>query len=599
MALDERLKYELERAGRPADPSGVYEDLIRRRERRRITRKVESGVLAIAVIAVSVAGVYGLSRVFGGDPERDAATPAVSNEEIVFSIPLEGEGEALMAVSPDGTSLRRLTPEGRADYRSPDVSPDGRTVVAVHEVPSFDPVAPSVLATIPIEGGSPTWLTDPGLFLDPTWSPDGTRIAFAGSPGGPFGIYILDVATRETQLVPGTDEISVGHPTWSPGGRRIAFEGSTDSDTDPNQNWDIYSLRLDGSDLTNLTNTRDGSETMPAWSWAIDRIAFVASGPAEGSLNTIAPDGADVRRVEVGENIPSDPVWSPDGERLAFWVDTGQVYTVRVDGTDLQPVAGAMGAPAWAVVPDNAPIVPTPTPTASPTTNPSSIGEDIGLGFPVCNVTSVRGTFQRGVTGTAYVATKAGDTVCPQPGDGMQVLAVDINGDGLADTSYGPLQCDRWCTAYAAPDVDGDRTDELLVQNVEFSIVGLKLFEVQAGDGGAALGPVTVAAPGSRREGFEVGAEPQLWLGGDAFDLDTLRCEDSPDERVLVYYTATQDPPDSSESVWRVTAITFTLADFTVSVSNVREFTEPVGSDPPSFQSGETLCGSNLGPSQA
>ena len=53
MALDERLKHELERAGRPADPSGVYEDLIRRRERRRIVRKVESGVLAIVVVAVS------------------------------------------------------------------------------------------------------------------------------------------------------------------------------------------------------------------------------------------------------------------------------------------------------------------------------------------------------------------------------------------------------------------------------------------------------------------------------------------------------------------------------------------------------------------
>src|SRR5919106_159596 len=111
VALDERLRRELEQAGRPADPSGIYEDLIRRRERRRIVRKVESGVLAIAVVAVSVAGVYGLSRVFGEDVEQDAATPAVANGEIVFSIPLEGEGDVLMAVSPDGTGLRRLTPE--------------------------------------------------------------------------------------------------------------------------------------------------------------------------------------------------------------------------------------------------------------------------------------------------------------------------------------------------------------------------------------------------------------------------------------------------------------------------------------------------------
>jgi hypothetical protein len=320
VALDERLRRELERAGHPADPSGIYEDLIRRRERRRIVRKVESGALAIAVVAVSVAGVYGLSRVFGEDAKRDAATPSV----------------------------------------------------------------------------------------------------------------------------------------------------------------------------------------------------------------------------------------------------------------------------------------PTPSPTPTPTMSASPVGKDIGLGFTVCNVTSVRGEFAPGVDGKAYVATKAGDTACPDLDDGMQVLAVDITGDGLADTSYGPLQCDQWCSAYSAPDVDGDGTDEVLVENVEFSIVGLKLYEVQVGDGGAALGPVTVARPGSPREGFEPGAEPQLWLGGDAFELDTLRCEDSPDGRVLVYTTATQDPPDTFDSVWRATATTFSLNDdFTVSIVDVREFTEPFGADAPSFQSGETLCGSNLGPSQA
>ena len=599
MALDERLKRELERAGRPADPSGIYEDLIRRRERRRIVRKVESGVLAIAVVAVSVAGVYGLSRVFREDAERDAATPSVTNGEIVFSIPLEG-GEALMAVSSDGTGLRRLTPEGGADYGSPDVSPDGRTVVVVHSRPSFVSEQVAVLATIPIEGGPPTWLTnEPAIVQDPAWSPDGTTIAFNGDvPGGPFGIYILDVDTSDTRLIPGTDNMLTGNPTWSPDGRRIAFEGSTDSGTDLNQNWDIYSVRPDGSDLTNLTNTRDQSEMMPAWSWANDRIAFVQSGPAEGSLNTVALDGAGVRRVEVGENIPNDPAWSPDGKQLAFWVDTGQVYTVRVDGTDLQPVAGAMGAPAWAIVADDSDVAPMPTPTPSPSPTPS--GKDIGLGFPVCNVTSVRGEFATGVDGKAYVATKGGDTACPDLGDGMQVLAVDVTGDGLADTSYGPLECDWFCSAFSAPDVDGDGVDEILIQNVQFSIVGLKLFDVQLGDGGAGLGPVTVAPPGYPRGGLEPGVEPQLWLGGDAFDIETLRCEDSPDGRVLIHTTATEDPPDSTDSVWRATAITYSLNDDgTVSIVDVREFTEPVGPGPPSFQSGETLCGSNLGPSQA
>ena len=105
---------------------------------------------------------------------------------------------------------------------------------------------------------------------------------------------------------------------------------------------------------------------------------------------------------------------------------------------------------------------------------------------------------------------------------------MDVTGDGLADASYGPLECDQTCSAFAAPDVDGDGTDELLVQNVQFSIAGLKLFEVLAEGGTARIVPVTVAPPGTAAfgyQGFEGGAEPQFWLGGDAGDVrrDPLR----------------------------------------------------------------------------
>ena len=85
----------------------------------------------------------------------------------------------------------------------------------------------------------------------------------------------------------------------------------------------------------------------------------------------------------------------------------------------------------------------------------------------MCNVTSVAGVFATGVDGTAWVATKTGDVGCPSLGDGMQVVAVDVSGDDEADASFGPLECDPWCSAFAAPDVDGDGTDELLIQNIQ------------------------------------------------------------------------------------------------------------------------------------
>jgi WD40 repeat protein len=596
VALDERLQRELEQAGRPGDPSGIYEELIRRRERRRLFHKIEAGTLAVVVVLGSIGGIYALLRIFGSSEAPEIGTTSDANGRIVFSMPLEGEGDGLMSVLPDGTGLHRLTREGTADYRSPDLSPDGSAVVAVQD--TGDDIGGDVLVTVPIDGGVPKRVTDElRIVLDPAWSPDGEHVAFAGSNG----INVLDISTGEQHPIPGTDNMLFGNPTWSPDGRTIAFEGAVPDPTHPSGfPWDIYSVRLDGSRLTNLTSTLDEGETSPAWSWASDRIAFIRGrGTADQSLFTMAPDGTDERLVFDGLSNLDHPSWSPDGTSLAFSADTGQVYTVGARGGEPVAVAGAMGETAWQTLTGGSTVAP-PEPTPTPSPSVRAIGEDIGLGFPVCNVTSVSGVFAPGVDGTAWVATKTGDVGCPSLGDGMQVLAVDVSGDGVADTSFGPLECDPWCSAFAAPDVDGDGTDELLIQNIQFTIAGLKLFEVQLGDGGAALGPVTVASPGYPGEGLAPGAEPQLWIGGDAFDSETLRCfEDqlspSGPGRVLIQTSASQVPPDSPDSVWNATETWFDLQpDGTVTIVDRGDFEEPIGSGPPSFAQPRRFCGARL-----
>jgi hypothetical protein len=178
---------------------------------------------------------------------------------------------------------------------------------------------------------------------------------------------------------------------------------------------------------------------------------------------------------------------------------------------------------------------------------------------------------------------------CPPLDGATQVLALDVTGDGLADTSYEPLECDQWCNAFAAPDVDHDGDDELLIQNVQFSIKGLKLFEVESGDGGAGLGPVAVAQPGTAA--FEGGTEPQLWLGGDEGNWDAIRCEPFESGRALV--STTSSHPVDAPGDRQVTETWFVLEGFELRVVDVREYTAPVNDDALPFLQTDG-CGANF-----
>lgn len=73
MGLDDRLARDLERAARPADPGGLYEQMIRRRERRRIARKARTVVLTAALVGGSIAGAFALWNVFGQHASVDPA----------------------------------------------------------------------------------------------------------------------------------------------------------------------------------------------------------------------------------------------------------------------------------------------------------------------------------------------------------------------------------------------------------------------------------------------------------------------------------------------------------------------------------------------
>ena len=127
-------------------------------------------------------------------------------------------------------------------------------------------------------------------------------------------------------------------------------------------NYEIATVSIDGTSPERLTEN-EHLDHYPVWSPDGTRIAFVASSVQvyvydEGHLFTMSPDGSNISEVIV---MPSGtgvalypPVWSPDGQRLAFIVHEGEwrsrksvLYTVRPDGSDLNKIGETAALPTW------------------------------------------------------------------------------------------------------------------------------------------------------------------------------------------------------------------------------------------------------------
>jgi dipeptidyl aminopeptidase/acylaminoacyl peptidase len=243
----------------------------------------------------------------------------------------------LFVRDPDGTT-HQLTDEPFW-HGSPAFSPGGSRIV--FETDLGDYPAHEGLYVIDADGSHRRRLTTtpPSMVfdMDPSWSLDGTGIAFLRVRSGDgfigraqhwwghhFQAAVFTVAPDGTglrRITPwGAD---IGSPDWSPDGRRLVVTANWD--TRPGQSSAIYTMRPDGSDLRAVFD--DGPNT------------------ANGS------DQPNVRGS-------FDPHFSPSGKRIVFGhflgFDAGsELDTIRTDGTDLKTIGPA---PFPAVLPSWGPL---------------------------------------------------------------------------------------------------------------------------------------------------------------------------------------------------------------------------------------------------
>lgn len=136
----------------------------------------------------------------------------------------------------------------------------------------------------------------PSPIYDPVWSSGGGRVLYQSYEAGYGEIFvmgvgnngnaILDTVPRNLTNNPANDSL----PSWSPDGTQIAFV--TDRDIDR----EIYIMEADGDNPINLTNNR-AEDTAPVWSPDGTQIAFLSSRDGERGLYIMNADGDNVRRI--------------------------------------------------------------------------------------------------------------------------------------------------------------------------------------------------------------------------------------------------------------------------------------------------------------
>lgn len=125
--------------------------------------------------------------------------------------------------------------------------------------------------------------------MSPSWSPNGSQLAYVSFEQGTSGIYIQNIFSGAKRLVSGKRGIN-GAPTWSPNGSRIAMSLSTDG------NSEIYTLSVRNGVLKRLTNDRS-IDTEPAWSGDGRSIVFTSNRGGAAQLYKIPSGGGKAKRM--------------------------------------------------------------------------------------------------------------------------------------------------------------------------------------------------------------------------------------------------------------------------------------------------------------
>jgi eukaryotic-like serine/threonine-protein kinase len=336
-----------------------------------------------------------------GSPVDDSQ-PAFSpdGQQIAFRSEREGGGIFLMGAT--GESVKRLTDFGF----NPAWSPDGREIAVATEG-AFDPrarfsasqivrvdvatqarrplvvpdgVQPSwspqglriaywglaqpgsrrVIWTVSVkdadavegvDGGPPVMVVDDAFYnWSPVWSPDGRFLYFASNRGGSMNLWRVAIDERSGRVSGTPQPITTSSewsalPSFSRDGHRLIYATDSSRSFVELVPFNPETAQVDGSPVLAYQGARAilSCDVSPNGAW----LALWGSSPTE-DLFLVRPDGGDLRHLTDDLARDRTPYWSPDGRRILFASNRSgkyEAWTIRPDGSGLTQITNLPDQP--------------------------------------------------------------------------------------------------------------------------------------------------------------------------------------------------------------------------------------------------------------
>jgi len=270
---------------------------------------------------------------------------------------IDTQGNRLISLKDDSTEY---TPMGYFDsgiyYLNPEWSPDGsKLMFTVHEGTSSD------VYVINADGTGSINLTQGNYdYSSGAWLPNSDKVIFTSEIDGNYATYIINSdGTGLTRLTPDVDNFRFAWP--SPDGSKILVRLLNDN------NREYYVMDADGSEPIRL---HEPMESIRDYTWAPDssKIVFTsfnkeeteASWETPGTfpgtvydIHVVNADGTGLIKVASENTQGTHPLWAPDSERIIFrrgHYSDSDICVVNADGSGLINLTDDLETHNWSPV---------------------------------------------------------------------------------------------------------------------------------------------------------------------------------------------------------------------------------------------------------